>query len=163
MVTAVVGVLGTLLAPLVARWAAKRQRAEELGAEERRRLFEDRRAAYTAMNRASRHLHTMLKDALHRLRDGVYSDEDRAAVEEARRDHRDRYAEAQMIVPEAVLVASREVNAVLSEVDATAKRIDRSRARDGETPEEALVALKAAEPKLTVMRRIMREDLGVDD
>ncbi len=70
MVTAVVGVLGTLLAPVIANWTTKRQRAEESRVEERRRTFEDRRAAYTAMNRAFRHFHTMLKDALHRLRDG---------------------------------------------------------------------------------------------
>ncbi|MFF4604469.1 hypothetical protein ACFY12_17300 [Streptomyces sp. NPDC001339] len=163
MATAIVGVLGTLLAPLVTTWATKRQRTNEIRAEERRRLFEERRSAYTAMNRASRHFHTMLKDALHRLRDGVYTDDDRAQVEEARRDYRDRYAEAQMVVPEAVLTASREVNTVLAAVDATAKRIDRGLARDGESAEQALLDLKAAEPRLTAMRRIMREDLGVAD
>lgn len=163
MITAIVGVLGTLLAPLVAQWATKRQRAQERQSEESRRLFEERRAAYTAMNRASRHFHTMLKDALHRLRDGVYTGDDRARVEEARRDYRDRYAEAQMIVPETVLTASRELNVVLAGIDATAKRIDRGLSREGETADQALLDLKAAEPALTTMRRIMREDLGVAD
>ncbi|MGW1256362.1 hypothetical protein ACWD5Q_14600 [Streptomyces sp. NPDC002513] len=163
MVTAIVGVLGTLFAPLVTTWATKRQRAEESRAEEAKRRFEERRAAYTAMNRASRHFHTMLKDALHRLRDGVYTDEDRGQVEEARRDYRDRYAEAQMIVPEAVLTASREVNVVLAAVDAVAKRIDRGLTREGDSADQALRDLKAAEPKLTAMRRVMREDLGMAD
>ncbi|ATW49643.1 hypothetical protein [Streptomyces peucetius] len=163
MVTAIVGVLGTLLAPLVTTWATKRQRAQESQAEERRRLFEERRATYTAMNRASRHFHTMLKVALHRLRDGGYADDDRAQVEEARRDYRDRYAEAQMVVPEVVLTASRELNVVLAAVDATAKRIDRGLSREGESADQALLDLKAAEPALTAMRRIMREDLGVAD
>ncbi|RMB79862.1 hypothetical protein [Streptomyces shenzhenensis] len=163
MVAAVVGVLGTLFAPLVTTWAARHQRAEERETEERRRHFEERRAAYTAMNRASRHFHTMLKDALHRLRDGVYTDDDRAQVEEARRDYRDRYAEAQMIVPQAVLNASREVNVVLATADATAKRIDRGLTRDRESAEQALMDLKSAEPRLTTMRRIMREDLGLPD
>lgn len=163
MVTAVVGVLGTLFAPLVTNWAAKRQRAEERRTEENRRRFEERRSAYTAMNRASRHFHTMLKDALHRLRDGVYTDDDRVQVEEARRDYRDRYAEAQMIVPETVLRASREVNVVLAAADATAKRIDRGLTRAGESAEQALLDLKEAEPRLTAMRRIMREDLGLPD
>ncbi|MFF4247392.1 hypothetical protein ACFYY2_23410 [Streptomyces sp. NPDC001822] len=163
MVTAVVGVLGTLSAPLVTTWVTRRQRASESRAEEARRRFEDRRAAYTAMNRASRNFHTMLKDALHRLRDGVYTDDERTRVEEARRDYRDRYAEAQMIVPEAVLAASRDVNVVLAAVDAAAKRIDRGLAGDGESAERALHDLKAAEPALTAMRRIMREDLGVAD
>ncbi|MDF3300545.1 hypothetical protein [Streptomyces tropicalis] len=163
MVTAVVGVLGTLLAPVVTTWAAKRRQAEESRAEAARRFFEERRSVYTAMNRASRHFHTMLKDALHRLRDGVYTDDDRAQVEQARREYRDRYAEAQMIVPETVLRASREVNTVLAAIDATAKRIDRGYSREGETADRALADLKAAEPALTAMRRIMREDLGVAD
>ncbi|MFF8787341.1 hypothetical protein [Streptomyces sp. NPDC015125] len=163
MITAIVGVLGTLLAPLVAMGATKRHRAQERQTEESRRLFEERRAAYTAMNRASRHFHTMLKDALHRLRDGVYTDDDRAQVEAARRDYRDRYAEAQMIVPEAVLTASRELNVVLAGIDATAKRIDRGLSGEGESADQALLDLKAAEPALTAMRRIMREDLGVTD
>ncbi|MEU0128834.1 hypothetical protein [Streptomyces sp. NPDC006289] len=77
MVTAVAGVLGTLSAPLVTTWVTRRQRAEDGQVESARRLFEERRAAYTAMNRASRHFHTMLKDTLHRLRDGVYTDDDR--------------------------------------------------------------------------------------
>ncbi|MEU0145777.1 hypothetical protein ABZ119_07390 [Streptomyces sp. NPDC006288] len=77
MVTAVAGVLGTLSAPLVTPWVTRRQRAEDGQVESARRLFEERRAAYTAMNRASRHFHTMLKDTLHRLRDGVYTDDDR--------------------------------------------------------------------------------------
>ncbi|MEU3981349.1 hypothetical protein AB0F77_14705 [Streptomyces sp. NPDC026672] len=163
MVTAVVGVLGTLMAPVITTWTTKRRQVEERRAEDRRRVFEERRAAYSSMNRASRHFHTMLKDALHRMRDGVYTDDDRAQVEEARRDYRDRYAEAQMIVPEAVLRASRELNVVLAAIDATAKRMDRGLARDGESAEQALVDLRAAEPALTTMRRIMRESLGVTD
>ncbi|MEU9603982.1 hypothetical protein [Streptomyces sp. NPDC048057] len=163
MIAAVAGVLGTLFAPLITVRATRRQRAEDLRTEERRRHFDDRRTAYTAMNRASRHFHTMLKDALHRLRDGVYADEDRLQVEEARREYRDRYAEAQMIVPEAVLDASRELNAVLAGADAVVKRIDRGLAREGEDAARALTDLKAAEPKLTAMRRIMREDLGTLD
>ncbi|MDT3398629.1 hypothetical protein RKE29_18595 [Streptomyces sp. B1866] len=163
MLTAAVGVLGTLFAPALSHRAMARQRAEELRAEDRRRRFEDRRAAYTAMNRASRQFHTLLKDALHRIRDGVYTDEDRNQLEEARRDYRDRYAEAQMIVPERVLAASRDVNAVLAEIDATAKRIDRGRARDGETAEGALAELKHVEPRLSAMRGVMRADLGITD
>ncbi|MFE6090595.1 hypothetical protein ACFQ7M_01210 [Streptomyces massasporeus] len=46
------------------------------------------------MNRASRQFHTLLKDALHRLRDGVYGDAERDQLEETRRDYRDRYAQA---------------------------------------------------------------------
>lgn len=163
MITAVVGVLGTLFAPLLHQRLTVRQRAEEALAEDRRRSFEERRAAYTAMNRASRQFHTLLKDALHRLRDGVYADDDRERLEEARRDYRDQYAEAQMIVPERVLAASRELNTVLAGIDAMAKRIDRGLAREGETAAVALLELKDAEPRLSAMRRLMREDLGLTD
>ncbi|GAA2286578.1 hypothetical protein GCM10010234_27510 [Streptomyces hawaiiensis] len=54
MITAVVGVLGTLFAPVIGRRLSARQRDEETRADERRRRFEERRDAYTAMNRASR-------------------------------------------------------------------------------------------------------------
>ncbi|MGK5733461.1 hypothetical protein [Streptomyces sp. URMC 124] len=71
--------------PLSQRLTA-RQRQADAAAEARVRHFEERRAAYTAMNRASRQFHTLLKDTLHRLRDGVYTDRERAQLEEARLD-----------------------------------------------------------------------------
>ncbi|MFE1934998.1 hypothetical protein ACFW95_32420 [Streptomyces sp. NPDC059474] len=92
MITAVVGILGTLFAPVLQQRMTVRQREEDARREDRRRRVEERRTAYTAMNRASRQFHTLLKDALHRLRDDVYTDEDRVRLEEARRDYRDRYA-----------------------------------------------------------------------
>ena len=101
MITAVVGVLGTLFAPILAQRLTARQRGEEAELADARRKFEERRAQYTAMNRASRQFHTLLKDALHRIRDRVYTEQERAQLEEARLDHRDRYAEAQMYSPSA--------------------------------------------------------------
>ncbi|MFJ5151076.1 hypothetical protein ACIQCF_05735 [Streptomyces sp. NPDC088353] len=163
MITAVVGVLGTLFAPVLSQRLSARGRAEEAEAAERRRRFEERRDAYTAMNRASRQFHTLLKDALHRIRDGVYTEQDREQLEEVRRDHRDRYAEVQMVVPERILSASRAVNEVLAGVDAAAKRLDRDLAGEGESAEQALIDLKEAEPRLSAMRRMIREDLGVRD
>lgn len=162
MITAVVGVLGTLFSPVVSQRLTARQRMEEAEVAERRRQFEERREAYTAMNRASRQFHTLLKDALHRIRDGVYADTERDQLEETRREYRDRYAQAQMIVPERILEASRSVNEVLAGIDAMVKRLDRGLAREGESAERALLDLKEAEPRLSAMRRLMREDLGVD-
>ena len=163
MITAVVGVLGTLFAPIIAQRLTARQRVEEAELADTRRKFEERRAQYTAMNRASRQFHTLLKDALHRIRDRVYTEQERAQLEEARLDHRDRYAEAQMIVPERILQASRDLNRVLANGDAAIKRLDRGLARDGESVERALERLKAADPHLDTMRKLMREDLGIDD
>ncbi|MFJ9911577.1 hypothetical protein [Actinacidiphila glaucinigra] len=163
MITAVVGVLGTLFAPVLAQRGDDRRRLAEAAETERLRVHGERREAYTAMNRASRQFHTLLKDALHRIRDGVYTAEERDLVEESRRDYRDRYAEAQMIVPERVLEASRDVNRVLAAADAAAKRLDRGLAAGGESARTALEALKDAEPLLRTMQRLMREDLGVTD
>jgi ribosome-associated translation inhibitor RaiA len=163
MITAVVGVLGTLFAPVLSQRLTARQRTEEARLAERRRLFEERRAAYTAMNRSSRQFHELLKDALHRIRDGVYTELERDQLEEARRDYRDRYAEAQMVVPERILDASRSVNQVLADVDAAVKRLDRGLARDGESAEASLLQLKDAEPRLAAMRQLMRADLGVTE
>jgi hypothetical protein len=163
MITAIVGVLGTLCAPLLSQRLSARQGAEKAAADERRRNFEERRAAYTAMNRACREFNTALKDALHRIRDDVYNDPDRAEVENIRRTYRDRYAEVQMIVPERVIDAVRAVNKILAEADAAAKRLDRGIPRDNETPELILAALKEAEPKLTELTYIMRADLGVEN
>ncbi|MEV6163228.1 hypothetical protein AB0L71_15095 [Streptomyces sp. NPDC052052] len=163
MITAVVGVLGTLLAPVLAQRLTGRQRAEETRLAAGQRKLEERRAQYTAMNRASRQFHTLLKDALHRIRDGVYTEQERTQLEEARLDHRDRYAEAQMIVPERILQASRDLNRVLAAGDAAVKRLDRDLAHDGESVERALEELKAADPRLDTMRTLMRQDLGVTD
>ncbi|MEE1750484.1 hypothetical protein [Streptomyces sp. JV184] len=157
MNTAVVGVLGTLLAPVFAQRLTARQRAEEARLAGERRKFEERRAHCTAMNRASRQFHTLLKDAVHRIRDGVYTEQERTQLEEARLD---RYAEAQMIVPERILQASGDLNRVLAAGDATVKRLDRGLARDGENVGRALEDLKAADPCLDRMRELMRRDLG---
>ncbi|WP_327369512.1 hypothetical protein [Streptomyces sp. NBC_01217] len=163
MITAVAGVLGTLFAPVLAQRLSVRQRAEEARLAGEQRKFEERRTQYTAMNRASRQFHTLLKDALHRIRDGVYTDQERTQLEEARLDHRDRYAEAQMIVPERILQASRDLNRVLAAGDAAIKRLDRRLARDGESVERALEELRAADPCLDTMRELMRQDLGVTE
>jgi len=164
MITAVVGVLGTLFAPVLTQRVAARQREEERAEADRLRRIEERRAAYTSMNRASRQFSTLLKDALHRLRDGVYTDHERTALEEARLDYRDRYAEAQMIVPERILEASRAVNRVLAEADGAVKRLDRDRAHDAETPESVRRPLTTeGDRQLATMRQLMREDLGIHD
>ncbi|MES9557798.1 hypothetical protein ACIQGT_16760 [Streptomyces sp. NPDC093108] len=75
-ITAVVGVLGTLLAPVFAQRLTARQRAEEARLAGAQRKSEERRTHCTAMNRASRQFHTLLKDALHRIRDGVYTEQE---------------------------------------------------------------------------------------
>ena len=161
MVTAIVGVLGTLCAPILSNsMTARHNRASSQEANTRRN-FEERRSAYTAINRASRDFDTVLKDALHRLRDGAYGNEERAEVEHVRRAYRDRYAEIQMIVPAHILNAPRDVNAVLAEIDAAVKRLDRGRPLDGETEGSVMDELQKAAPLLHALSEQMRTDLGV--
>ncbi|MFE9119048.1 hypothetical protein [Streptomyces sp. NPDC007172] len=162
-ITAAAGLGGALLGAVLPQRFNARERAAEAELADRRRSFEERREAYTAMNRASEQFHTLLKDALHRMRDSVYAEEDRTRLEESRREYRDRYASAQMIVPLRIMEASRDLNRVLAEVDAAAKRIDRGLAREGESAEQLLLRVRQAEPRLVTMRTLMRADLGIRD
>ncbi|GHF05368.1 hypothetical protein [Streptomyces morookaense] len=162
-ITAAAGLGGALLGAMLPQRYNARERAAEAELADRRRSFEERREAYTAMNRASEQFHTLLKDALQRMRDGIYTEEDRSRLEDSRREYRDHYAAAQMIVPLRIMEASRELNKVLAGVDAAAKRIDRGFARDGESAERLLIEVKQAEPRMVTMRTLMREDLGIRD
>ncbi|MFF2651732.1 hypothetical protein [Streptomyces sp. NPDC058045] len=164
MLTAVAGVLGTLFAPLVSQRAAARERAEQRTESELQRRHEERRASYIAVNRSARQFNTLLKDALHRLRDGVYGEQERTALEAARLEYRDCYAESQMVVPARILDAIRAANRVLAPVDGAVKRLDRGLARPEDTPGDLIARLTSeADPLLATLRRLMREDLGVSD
>ncbi len=162
-ITAAAGLGGALLGAVLPQRFNARERAAEAELAALRRSFDERREAYTAMNRASEQFNTLLKDALHRMRDGVYTEDDRTRLEESRREYRDRYAAAQMIVPLRIMEASRELNKVLAEVDATAKRLDRGLAEEGESAARLIVMMRHAEPRLVAMRTLMRKDLGIED
>ncbi|MEU3505009.1 hypothetical protein ABZ726_31285 [Streptomyces hundungensis] len=162
-ITAAAGLGGALLGAVLPQRFNARERAAEAELAALRRSFDERREAYTAMNRASEQFNTLLKDALHRMRDGVYTEDDRTRLEESRREYRDRYAAAQMIVPLRIMEASRELNKVLAEVDAAAKRLDRGLAEEGESAARLIVMMRQAEPRLVAMRTLMRKDLGIED
>lgn len=162
-ITAAAGLGGALLGAVLPQRFNARERAAEADLAARRRSFDERREAYTAMNRASEQFNTLLKDALHRMRDGVYTEDDRTRLEESRREYRDRYAAAQMIVPLRIMEASRELNKVLAVVDAAAKRLDRGLAEEGESAARLIVMMRQAEPRLVAMRTLMRKDLGIED
>jgi len=137
---------------------------DERVTEERKLAFVERRAAYAAINRATRDFHDGLKYAVNRLRDGNYTKEDRADIERLRREYRGRYAEAQMFVSESILELSRDINSLLVRVDAAVKRLAGSKARPGEEPESLrIVHLKVAEEKIRNFTVVMRADLGFKD
>ena len=155
------------------RWQRERQNRQEQWqrerdervTEERKLAFVERRAAYAAINRASRAFHDGLKYAVHRLRDGEYTKEDRAEIEHLRRDYRSRYAEAQMFVSEAMLDMAREINRLLAEVDAAVKRIVEQGVQQPSELAESLRVnqLQEAQRKLSYFTSVMRADLGFMD
>jgi len=143
------------------QWERER---EERVTEERKLAFVERRAAYAAVNRASRDFLDALKFAVHRLRDGAYTNQQQAETERVRREYRGRYAEAQMYVSESMLNLSRDINTILAEVDAVVKRIVEGIPNPGGSPESLRVSqLKDAEGKIREFTRIMRADLGLTD
>jgi hypothetical protein len=158
MVAAVVGVLGTLSAPLV----SERIRRQDADATRMRLAFEQRRAAYVTINQSVREFHDRLKYAVHRLLEGNYTDQARADLEDSRLAYRSRYAEAQMVAPTSILDLCRDLNTTLTNADAAVKRIVAGEPRQGESAEDLRQdLLKLAEGKISHLTSVMRADLGV--
>lgn len=174
LLIAVMGIVGTLASALLTQYSANNSKRRELEYADRqqreereyralRDTIEARRACYVTLNTAARLYLTELANYLYSLQAGKPTDEFRDKVEEARREHRARHAEAQMIVPDAVLAAAGEVNRRLGTLYGVLKRIDRGSPEAGETIEEAdEMRLKAWEP-LANMRVVMRRDLGITE
>jgi hypothetical protein len=86
---------------------------------------------------------------------------DRAALDEAKKAHRDTYSQAQLIAPDDVLVSASEVNKALNSVYGQVKRLDREEPDPGETVAAAFRAQAEVWDLLRAMRTVMRRDLGV--
>ncbi|MFF3609289.1 hypothetical protein [Streptomyces sp. NPDC002463] len=93
-----------------------RQRAEERQYETKRALAEAVRTCYGRLNTASLDYQSELNHFWHALRAGRVTDDVRSRLDDARREHRARYSEAQMRVPDDVLTvvdgAHREIGTV---------------------------------------------------
>lgn len=184
LLVAVVGVAGTLGAALLTQIRAdrtkrmelqsaatqrreERDHAEALRAAERteRRTEADevlKRSCYIALNTASRQYLTAQVDLLYALRKRTGAEAAMEGLETRRVVHRESYAEAQMIVPAAVLVgagaASRRLNAAYGEL----KRIAASSVPTSEDLSRFEDGVDGAWSLLAHMRQLMRDDLGVD-
>jgi hypothetical protein len=167
-----VGIIGTLTSGLLTQRSANNSKLRELErADQQRRderayqteqaLTESRRACYVALNIAARLYQTALTNYLVAIRSGAVTDEIRTDVDEMRRDHRARHAEAQMLVPDAVLVAAGTVNSHLSNLYGVLRRIDIGEPEQGETIESAAEMRRGTWGVLSAMRTIMRRDLGI--
>ncbi|MEU6868173.1 hypothetical protein ABZ924_33930 [Streptomyces sp. NPDC046876] len=165
MVIAVVGVAGTLGGALLTQRGAERAKRREIelvrGHEEIREYLTLRRTCYVALNRDARQFTTALNRHLHVMRERGVEDADRDALDEAKNAHRDRYSEAQMIAPDAVLGSATTVNHALNTVYGQVKRLERGDAEPGETMATVSRAQQEIWNLLREMRSAMREDLGV--
>ncbi|MEV5126344.1 hypothetical protein AB0K49_26685 [Streptomyces decoyicus] len=164
LLAAVVGVVGTLLSALLTQRAAdrSRQREQERAEQSRERRSEVRelRSCYVALNTAARQYLAALTDQLHALSRGEDPRSVRQRLTEARDQHRDVYAEAQMRVPERVLELAGDLSRELGVVYGMVRRLDDRAPRAGDSPAAVQESIDALWGRLREARREMRADLG---
>ncbi|MFF9807788.1 hypothetical protein ACF1G5_22140 [Streptomyces coeruleorubidus] len=162
---AVAGMAGTLGGALLTQRAAERAKRREIelvrDQEESRENLLLRRTCYAELNRDARQFTTALNHHLHAVRQGDVEEADRDALDEAKRNHRDRYSAAQMIAPDEVLARAGAVNQALNKVYGQVKRLERGEPEPGETAAAAAQAQAEIWDLLRAMRATMRRDLGV--
>lgn len=156
---AVVGVAGTLGAAVLTQSRADRARRLENQVQN----LEQRRTCYITLNTAARQYLTAMGNYLHALQNGEDVPAALEHLESARRTYRDSYAEAQMIVPNAVLNTSRTAKKEMNHAYGDLKKF-------GAEPSRCAAELAALDsrlheevwPTLGALRHSMRVDLGVD-
>ncbi|OKI05406.1 hypothetical protein A6A06_09040 [Streptomyces sp. CB02923] len=174
IVIAVLGIGGTLAAAVITQRGAERARAREL--EHTRQLqrdereyatrqarFEARRTCYAALSAGTRDLANVMQQVLHALESGGMTGELRSDLERARREHRLRHAEAQMVLPDAVATAASTANRHLGDLYGLLKRLDGGTAQRGEDLGVAREGMDKLWDPLWSMRHVMRVDLGITD
>ncbi|MDX3213966.1 hypothetical protein PV318_00105 [Streptomyces sp. ME02-6991-2B] len=170
IIVAVVGVAGTLVAPLTTASIGARarlqefelqQRAEETARSHAQELaeLERRRQAYIALNSSARLWRIRLMEDYHAFRSGQLPV---AAADEARMAFQNDFAQAQMLVPDVVLEAANRVRIGLADAR---KRLERLRSggatHAGEEGQGVYVYLLGQWDAITRMQGAMRKDLGV--
>ncbi|MEU6118802.1 hypothetical protein ABZ840_30170 [Streptomyces sp. NPDC047117] len=174
IVIAVLGIGGTLAAAVITQRGADRARAREL--EHTRQLqqeereyatrqarLEARRTCYATLSAGTRDLANVMAKALHALDRGEMTEELRADLDRARREHRMRHAEAQMVLPDTVAEAASTANRHLGDLYGLLMRLDGNVAQEGENLEAASESLDKLWDPLWKMRRVMRVDLGITE
>jgi type II secretory pathway pseudopilin PulG len=175
---AVLGVAGTLSAPVLTQRIAARarqqefelqreQRREEAAEAQRKDAFTERRALYAGLNTAARRYTQELRSYLRMIADGQVTEQGRADLAAARQAFRDVYSDAQMILPDRVMDGAAVVNANLGDAYAMIRRLegaDQSGAGKGggESIESARHFCNVTlYDHVGTLRQLMREDLGV--
>lgn len=172
IVIAVLGIAGTLAAAVITQRGADRARAREL--EHARQLqrdereyatrqaqYEARRTCYAALSAGTRDLANVMSKVLHALERDEMTGDLRSDLDRARRDHRLRHAEAQMVLPDAVAQAAGTANRHLGGLYGLLMRLDGGTAQQGEDLAAAWQSMEELWEPLWTMRHVMRVDLGI--
>ncbi|MGW0583480.1 hypothetical protein ACWD25_47970, partial [Streptomyces sp. NPDC002920] len=140
-----------------------RQRAEEQQYETKRATAEAVRACYVMLNTASLDFHSELNNFWYALRADHVTDDLRSRLDDARREHRARYSEAQMRVPDNVLATADDVHRRLNRMYGVLKRLDGKTPprREGESLEQAHPQIVGLWDQLGELRRVMRRSIGI--
>ncbi|MCI3277000.1 hypothetical protein [Streptomyces cylindrosporus] len=182
--TAVVGVVGTLGAALLTQQRADRTKQMELEAadavrrEERRHaqevlqaeraeqkaqaLVDLRRSCYIALNTASRQYLTAQVNLLHALRAGTGIEPCLQQLEACRLAQRDSFAQAEMVVPDAVLAAATAAGHRLNAGYGQLQRITAATPHDQEELDAFAAGIDESWHQLALMQQQMRHTLGID-
>ncbi|MDX3387792.1 hypothetical protein PV682_41065 [Streptomyces niveiscabiei] len=173
LVVAVVGVAGTLLSGVLAHRGALRstsmeleharlEREAERDAVERRENVEARRASYVQLNRAIRELHLLLWQHREALAAGTGDTAAQTAERaDARRELREAYATAQLVVTDEVLQAAGRIVHQLNRIHTQLERHEQQSPRTPEPLDVLLERLQKASEGLYEVRQHMRRDLGI--
>ncbi|MFG2332661.1 hypothetical protein ACGFMM_23935 [Streptomyces sp. NPDC048604] len=175
LVIAFLGIVGTLASALMTQRLAEkakakeldhsaRQRVEERQHETRRAMAEAVRTCYVRLNTASLDYQSELNHFWHALRVSRVTDDVRSRLDDARREHRARYSEAQMRVPDDVLTVVDGVHRKLNHLYGVLKRLDGGvtvRLEDDVSLDEAHHQIMGLWEQLTAIRRTMRLSIGV--
>ncbi|MFJ6466560.1 hypothetical protein ACIQM0_37075 [Streptomyces sp. NPDC091387] len=161
---AVVGVVGTLMSALLTQRAAdrsqQREQEREDGARNRRIEARELWACYVALNISGRHYLAALTDQLYALGHDAELPNVRQRLTDVRDDHREAYAEAQLILPDRVLDHAEAVSHGLGAVYGMVRRLDDGTPETGDSPSAAHEEIRALWDRLREMRRQMRADLA---
>ncbi|WP_371665035.1 hypothetical protein OG306_00635 [Streptomyces sp. NBC_01241] len=169
VLVAVVGVAGTLLAPITTAWVSARTRLQEFTLqqraaeitrqdEERRTEIERRRTTYIAVNSSTRLWRIRLMEDLRALRAGEIAG---GHAEEARIAFQNDYAQAQMLVPDPVLHACTQVRATLADARKRMLSLAAGDTEYGDTWEVLYEYVLGTWDLITEMQTAMRRDLGI--
>ncbi|MEU1126702.1 hypothetical protein ABZ371_24795 [Streptomyces sp. NPDC005899] len=120
--------------------------------------LERRREIYVALNSGARRYRFRMMEDLYALRSGAAPD---PATEVARVEFQDIYAQAQMLVPDNVLLPCQAVRVALAEARKLMEPLTGNGVHDQRQWQDAHTFLIRMWDPLTSMQRAMRQDLGI--